>query len=146
MGAIEALEVEKATIHDVESARLAQQLLEVVDLVGLTITDVNESGDIAAQIVQRMQFDGCLGRAEYRPRKYRQTQIDSRGAKRVDGFLQIDAEGLLCIQRPSDAEQALGKIGIDAPVAYSVGIGQRITSHRRTNPEMITLGILRAQA
>jgi hypothetical protein len=39
----------------------------------------------------------------------------------------------------------LGKIGIDAPVAHSVGIGQRITSRRRRNPEMIELGTLRAQ-
>jgi hypothetical protein len=96
------------------------------------------------QIEQRMQLDGCLGRAEHRPRKYRQTQIDSRSVERVDGFLQIDAEGLLRIQRPGDADQALGKIGIDAPVAYSVSIGQRITSHP-TNPEMIKFGTLRAQ-
>lgn len=111
----------------------------------LAITDVNEGGDVAAQIEQRMQLDGCLGRAEHSPRKYRQTQIDRRAVERVDGFLQIDAEGLLRIQRPGDADQALGKIGIDAPVAHSVGIGQRITSHRRTNPEMIELGTLRAQ-
>src|SRR5215472_9922236 len=88
----------------------------------------------------------CLGRAEHRPRKYRQTQIDSRGVERVDSFLQIDAEGLLRIQRSGDADQALGKIGIDAPVAYRVGIGQGIASHRRTNPEMIELGTLRTQA
>ena len=58
--AIEALEVEEATIHDVESARLRQQLVEDVDLVHLAVTNVNESGDIAAQIQQRMQLDGCL--------------------------------------------------------------------------------------
>ncbi len=78
--------------------------------------------------------------------QYRQTQIDSRGVERVDSFLQIDAKGLLRVQRPGDADQALGKIGIDAPVAHRVGIGQRIASHRRTNPEMIELGTLRAQA
>src|SRR5215472_15198769 len=89
--AIEALEVEVATIHDAESAGRGQQLVEDVDLVHLAITDVNEGGDVAAQIEQR-----------------------------VDGFLQIDAEGLLRKQRPGDADQALGKIGIDAPVAHSV--------------------------
>src|SRR5206468_10551959 len=94
----------------------------------------------------RAQRIGELHRAEHRPRKYRQTQIDRRGVERVDGFLQIDAEGFLGIQRPGDADQALGKISIDAPVAHRVGIGQRIASHRRTNPEMIELGTLRAQA
>jgi hypothetical protein len=51
----------------------------------------------------------------------------------------------LRVQQPGDADQALGEIGIDAPVAHSVGIGQGITNHRRTNPEMIELGTLRAQ-
>src|SRR5258708_3182809 len=112
--AIEALEVEEATIHDVESAGLRQQLVEDVDLMHLASTDVNEGGDVAAQIEQRMQLDGCLGRPAHVPRKPRQTQIDRRGVERVDGFLQIDAEGLLRIQRPGDTDQALGKIGIDA--------------------------------
>src|SRR5260221_5190322 len=141
----EALEIEEATIHDVEGAGLGQQLVEDVDLVHLAITNVNKGGDVAAQIEQRMQLDGCLGRAEHRPRKYRQTQIDRRGVERVDGFLQIDAEGLLRIQRPGDTDQALGKIGIDAPVTDSVGIGQPTASHCRTYPHMIVLGTLLAQ-
>src|SRR6266481_9459718 len=57
--AIEALEIEKATIHDVESARLRQQLVKDIDLVNRTLTDVNKRGDVAAQIWQRMQLDGC---------------------------------------------------------------------------------------
>jgi hypothetical protein len=55
--AIEALEVEETTIHDVERAGLGQQLVEDVDLVHLAITDVNEDGDVAAQIEQRVQLD-----------------------------------------------------------------------------------------
>jgi hypothetical protein len=144
--AIEAREIEEATIHNVESARLRQQLVKDIDLVHLAITDVNERGDVAAQIEQRMQLDGCLGPAEHGPRKHRQTQIDGGGVERVDGFLQIDAEGLLHIQPPGDADQALGEIGVDAPVAHGVGIGQRVASHRRPNPEMIELGTLCTQA
>jgi hypothetical protein len=93
-----------------------------------------------------MQLDGCLGRAEHGPGKYRQTQIDGGGIERVDGFLQRDAERLLRIPPPGDADQALGEIGIDAPVAHGVGMGQRVASHRRTNPEMIKLGTLCTQA
>src|ERR1700688_590186 len=133
--AIEALEVEETTIHEVEDAGLGQQWVEDVDLVHLAITDVNEGGDVAAQIEQRMQLDGCLGRAEHSSRKYRQTQIDRRGVQRVDGFLEIDTEGLLRIQRSGDADQALGKIGIDVPVAHSVGIGQRMTHGGRWSTE-----------
>ena len=85
---------------------------------------MDEGENIAAQIEQRMQLDGRLGRSEHGPGKYRQTQIDGGGVERVDSFLQIDTEGLLCIQPPGDADQALGEIGIDAPVARGIGIGQ----------------------
>ena len=53
---------------------------------------------------------------------------------------------LLRLQRPGDTDQALGEIGVDAPVARGIGIGQRIASHRRANPEMIEFGALGAQA
>src|SRR6516225_8348265 len=75
-----------------------------------------------------------------------QTQINGRGVEGVDSFLQLDAEGLLRIQPPCNADQALGEIGVDAPVTHGIGIGQRIASHRRTNPEMIELGTLCPQA
>src|SRR5713226_6742456 len=144
--AIEALEVDEATIHDVESAGLGQQLVEDVDLVHLAITDVDESWNVAAQIQQRVQLDGRLGRTERRPRKYRQTEIDGRRVERIDGLLQFDTEGFLHVQTPGDTDQTLGEIGVDAPVAHGVGMGQRIASHRRTNSEVIELGTLCAQA
>src|ERR1017187_1172035 len=139
---METLEVQEATIHDVESTGLGQQLVEDVDLVHFAIADVDEGGNVAAQIQQRVQFDGRLSRAERRPRKYRQAQINGRGVERVDRILQIDAEGLLCIQRSSDADQALSEIGVDAPVAHGIGIGQRIARHGRTNSEVIELETL----
>ena len=79
------------------------------------------------------------------PRKHRQTQIDGRRVERVDGVLQIDAEGLVGIERPRDADQALREVGVDAPVAHGVGIGQRIARDRRANAEVIELGSLGAQ-
>ena len=91
--AVQAREVEEAPIHDVEGARLGQQLIEDVDLVHLAVADVDEGRDVAAQIEQRVQFDRRLGRAKWRPRKHRQAQIDGRRVERVDGLLQIDAEG-----------------------------------------------------
>ena len=58
----------------------------------------------------------------------------------------IDAERILCIQKPGDTDQPLGEIRVDAPAAHGVGISQRIAGHRRTNPEMIEFGALGTQA
>ena len=48
----QAREVEEAAIHDVEGARLREQLIEDVDLVQSAAADVNETGDVAAQVEQ----------------------------------------------------------------------------------------------
>ena len=129
--AVQPLEIEVAAIHDVEGAGLGQQLIEDVDVVHLAVADVDEGRDVAAQIQQRVQLDRRLGRAEGRPRKHRQAQIDGGRVQRVDGLLQIDPERLVGIQRPGDADQALGEVGVDAPVARCVGVGQRVARHRR---------------
>src|SRR5712692_9395174 len=144
--AIKAFKVQEATIHDVESAGLGQQLVEDVDLMHLAITDVEESRNVAAQIQQRVQLDGRFGQAERGPRKYRQTEIDGGRVERIDRLPQFDAERFPHIQTPGDSDQALGEIGVDTPVAHGVGIGQRIASHGRTNSEVIELGTLCAQA
>ena len=141
----QSLEVEKPPVHDVERTRLGQQLVEDVDLVQLAIADVDEARDIAAQIEQRVQLDGRLGGAKWRPRKHRQAQIDGGGIECVNCVVQFDPKGLFGIQPTGDANETLRKVGIDAPVAHGIGIGQRVAGHVRANAQMVQLGALGAQ-
>ena len=143
--AVQASEIEEAAIHDVEGTWLRNQVIEDVDLVQFAATDVNEGGDVAVQIEQGVQPDGRLGLLERRPRKHRQGQVDGGGVEGVDGVLQIDPERLVHIQSPGDADQALGKVGVDAPVAHRVGIGQGVARHRRAQAQMVELGALGAE-
>jgi len=39
--------------------------------------------------------------------------------------IQLDADRVVCIQRPRDADQHLGEVRKDAPIARLVGVGQR---------------------
>ena len=71
-----------------------------------------------------VQLDGCLGRAKRRPRKHRETQIDRAGIQSVDRVVEIDAERFCGIEAAGNPDQRLGKVGIDAPVATLVGVGQ----------------------
>ena len=80
----ESGKVQIATIHQVERSRLQRQPVHDVDLVGLSIGDVNEAGDIAAQVQQGVQFDGCLGGAKRRPGEHRQAQVDGAGIEGVN--------------------------------------------------------------
>ena len=87
--------------------------------MGLAVGDVNEAGDIAMQVQQRMHPHCSLGGAKRCPWVQRQTQIDRGG-------VQIDTQRLPGAQGSSHADQVLRKVGIDLPRSCSVRISQRI--------------------
>ena len=95
---------------------------------------------------QRMHLHRRLGRAKQRPRKERQTQVDGCGVQRVGRVLQIDTEAVADVEFARLQDQALGKIGMDAPVPRLVGVGQRRTLDLLLEPHVIQLDGLRRQA
>jgi len=143
---IEPLEIEKPAIHDVKRPRFRQQVIEDVDLVHLAVGNMNKTGYIAPQVEQRVQFDRCLGRTKWRPRKHRQTQIYRGGVERINRLFQIDAKGFVRVKLPGDSNQALRKVGIDSPVSRCIGVGQSIARYHGPNTEMIKLVPLRSKA
>ena len=143
--AMQSGEVEIAAIHDVERPGFGNDLVENVHVVQLAIADMNEAGDVAAQVEQGMQLDRCLGRPKRSPRKYRQAQIDSGRIQRVDRLGEIDAKRFVHVKRAGNADQALRKVGIDTPVSNRIRIGQRVARHRTAKSHVIELGGLAAQ-
>src|SRR5258708_19642977 len=139
---IKPLEVDVSSVHDVESTRLGQQQVQNVDVVQFAIADVEKRRDVAAQIQQRVQLDGRLGRAKRSPSKYRQAQIDGAGIQSVDRGFEVDAKRVLGIKTTGDGDERLGKVGVDAPVPALVGIGR---STVRPPAHTVQLARLRAQ-
>ena len=78
MQAVEAGEVEIGAIHDVESPGFGQEQVYDVDIMSLAVGDVDEGGDMAAQVEQGMQLHRRLGFAEMGPREQGQAKIDGR--------------------------------------------------------------------
>ena len=143
---IEPIEVDVASVHDVESAGLGQQQVQDVDVVQFAVADVEERRDIAAQVQQRVQLDGRLGRAKRRPGKHRQTQVDGAGIQSVDRVFEIDTKRFCGIKTTSDGNERLGKVGVDAPVPALVGIGQSAARDPALDAHVVELALLRAQA
>jgi hypothetical protein len=77
------LEIDVATVHHVERARLGHDLIQHVHVVHFAIGDVNECRNIAAQVQQRVHLDCCLATPESGPRKQCQAQIDGRRIQRI---------------------------------------------------------------
>ena len=73
-----------------------------------------------------MQFNGAFGVTEARPGKDGQAQVDGGGIEGVDGVFEFDAEVLVEIELPGGMDEGLGEVGVDAPVAGLVGVGQGV--------------------
>ena len=112
----------------------------------LAVADVDERRNRAAQVQQRVQFDGRLGRAKRRPVEQGQAQIDGGGVQGINRVVQIDTERVACVQLARAADQQGGQIEPDAPVARFVGVGQRGALDRYAKAHRVQLGGVGRQA
>ena len=127
---VEPLEVQIPAVHHVNRAGFGNEQVEDIDVVQLPVGDVDEARDRATQIEQRMHLYGGLGRAEKRPRKNRQAQIDRGRSERIDRFGEFHSKALDRVQPSGLTDQHLCEGGVDAPVAGFVGVRQRRAPNR----------------
>jgi hypothetical protein len=80
------------------------------------------------------------------PRKDRQTKIDGRRVERIDRVGEVETQILVDLQSPRLADQSLGQLRVNAPVARLVGIGQRRAPHRIAEAHGIELAFFRLRA
>ena len=111
-----------------------------------SVGNMDEAGDGAAQVEQRVQLDRRLGGAEWRPREQRQAEVDGRGVESVDGFGQFDPEALGLVELARLSDQALGELGPDTPIARLVGIGQRLALDGQSKAHVIQIRRLGREA
>src|SRR5208283_5249493 len=134
------------SVHHIERAGLQGEKVEGVDIVHFPSGNVDKTGNVAAQVDQRVQFDGSLAFAKTSPREECQTEIDCRGIESVDGLFQIHAQGLACVKLASVSNENVCEIGVDPPVAILIGFGQCVACHVSTNADVIQLGFHGVQA
>ena len=137
MEQIKTFEVEIGAIHDIEGARLRNELVEGVDVVDFSLGNLDKSRYRAAQIQKCMELDGGFVFSKPCPREKRKTQIDRGRVEGVDGLIQFDAERVAGIQRPGCVNQRLGKVVPNAPVADFVGMSQIVAGNSSADSHMI---------
>jgi hypothetical protein len=96
--AIEAVEVQIASIHDVIGAGLADDVVADRDIVFQGSGAADKSGNVAAQVEQRMHLDGRIGGTEMRPGEQAQTQLDGGRVQRVGVGVEVHAEAFLGVE------------------------------------------------
>lgn len=126
---VESFEIKVAAIHNIERARLEDQIVEPVDFVAFSLGNRDKAGDRAAQIQKGIDLDGRLGGAKPRPWKQTQAQVDGGGIQSVSGGVEFHGKTVLGVELSRSSNQHGGDVGVDAPVASLVGIGQSAAAH-----------------
>ena len=67
-------------------------------------------------------------------------------ANNVGSLVELQSEVLVRIQLPGDSDQHMSKVGVDAPIPFFVGIGQRASRNSAPDPCVIKLGLHGPQA
>ncbi len=142
---MKAGKINVSAIHNVEGVSLGHDRVKDIDIVQLSVGNLNESGDRAAHIQECMQLDGSLPRTKPRPRKHRQAKVDGCGIEGIDCVVKIEAERLGSIHWAGDVDEHLRKVGENPPVVSFVGIGQSGSGNFAPNAHVIQPAVDRSQ-
>ena len=93
-----------------------------------------------------MQFHGGFGLAEVRPGEHGQTQVDGGAVEGIDRIVEFQPQVFVGIQGSGQANQGVGEVGVEAPVALLVGVGKGIAGHAAAQPHVIEFIPVRPQA
>ena len=80
------------------------------------------------------------------PGEQRQAKIDGGRIQRVEALVEIHTDRVVGVQRPGHADQDLGEVSIDPPVARLVRVGECRAGHLATEAHVVELGAERTQA
>jgi len=141
----EPFEVHICLVHQIESPRLEEEVVQPANVVLPGACDVDAGRNRTAQVDLGMDLDACLGLTEVGPRKQSQGKIDSGRIQCVDRVVQIQSEIFFGVERSGFPHQILGESLPDAPVSQFVGIGKCRFGNRFGETEMMQRGWFRVE-
>jgi len=124
MNAMQATEVDIATIHDIKSAGIEDHLVEDVDIVNPAGSNDDKGWEVSMQSQQCVQFDGSLRLFELCPREQRKAQVDGCRVQRIRRAGQFRSEWLPCVKNRGLTDQDVAEVAEDSPIPILVGIGK----------------------
>ena len=129
MNDMQTSKVEITPVHDVKGTGLDDEGIQQVDVVALSLGDLDDGGDRTPQVQQGVQFDGALALAKVGPGKQAQAQVDGGRVEGIDCLPQLQTELLVGIQASGFDNELLRQVGVDTPVPCFVGFGQGAAGH-----------------
>src|SRR5207302_4588910 len=107
MNAQQTFETEVAAIHHVKGAGLESDLVECEHIVRTAVGNVDEGGNAAAQVEERMHLHGAARALKGSPGTKRKADVNGRRIQGVDCIVEFDAKRFIGIERARDCDQHL---------------------------------------
>ena len=109
----------------------------MTDVTDAAVRNVDNGGNVAVKIQQRVQLNCCFGALKGSPGKQGQAQVDGGGIQRIDGLLEVDRERFVSVQGACLTDENLSEVGVNMPVAPLVGVRQSISGNRAAKAHVI---------
>ena len=126
-----------SAVHHITGPRFWHEIIQHADIADVRRSHVNKAGDTAPQIQYGMDLHGCFAALEGSPREQRQAQIDGGGVQGVNRLVQFQPQIFVGVELPGLADEDLSNLGVDAPVAFQVGVRQRVAGDVAAKAHMI---------
>ncbi len=139
--AIETSEVDVSPVHDVKCSGFENQLIQEGDIVNFPMSNADHTRNRASQIHLGVKFDGAFVLSKRGPRKEGEAQIDGCGIQGISRLMKLESEILVHIQLSGHSDQHMSEVGVDAPIPFFVGIGQRAARNSASDSCVIKLGL-----
>lgn len=92
-----------------------------------------------------MELGDAFALAKNSPWKKRQTQVDLGPIEYIDGVLQFQLQIFAGVKSSGLGDKDLGNIGIDAPIASFIGVGQRVPGDLSSETRVIKAALHRSK-
>src|SRR5690606_30646733 len=117
-------------IHYINCSRLNIQLIQHLDIMCGSLSEMNINREIAAQIQQSVHLDPSLVLSKLSPRTQLQAQAYCTAIKRIYQIVHIKSEAVVSlIHRTCNSYEHLGIICINTPITKFIGLCKSISGN-----------------
>ena len=136
----ETEEVNISLIHHIDDTHFYAEFIQHPDIVNGSICEIDECGDVAAQVEKRMHLHTSLCFTESGPWTELQAEADSAAVEGIDRIVKVKPEGgIISIERPNSLNENLTEVPVDTPVAEFICLSQCVAWNSVTDTAHIQL-------
>ena len=99
-----------------------------------------KTGNVAAEIQERVQLDRRFGGSESGPREEAQAEIDCGRVQGVGRLFEIHGQRVFRVKYAGTPNRDVREVGEDSPVATPIGVRHRAPGNLGAEPRVVKLG------